>query len=374
VWPAAGAVRATARGMALSALPRALRFAVSATLSALLVGACATGTKVTDDGSGGAGGGSNPDPAGTEVCRLHSCDTNSECGGCTEGKTTCLTAEHRCVACDPGGTGCAEGEYCSQFGACVPTGQTCDLDANGKPMISCGASLDCAACDSLHQVCDTASGSCVTCTDQDTSACATSACNSHRCAECSAAVACPAGNTCAPAGTCEPDCGPNGPMPCDTTGSNGVGGSSGVGGGSDGVGGGAPGACHDVCASGDALDKGCDPCAATLCAADDFCCTTTWDEQCVSEVSQYCGTTCDPIAGAGGGSGGVGGADGSGGGGSVGSGGGTCAHDVCMAGPALIPFCSDCALAVCSSDAFCCVLTWDAQCVAEVAQLCPSGC
>jgi hypothetical protein len=360
--------------MALSALPRALRIAVSATLSALLAGACATGTKITDDGSGGAGGGSNPDPTGTEVCRLHSCDTNSECGGCTDGKTTCLTAEHRCVACDPGGAGCAEGEYCSAFGACVPTGQTCDLDPNGKPMISCAATLDCAACDSLHQVCDTASKTCVTCTDADTSACATAACNAHRCAECSATVACPAGSTCSPLGKCEAD---------DTTGSNGVGGSSGV--GSGGVGGGAPGACHDVCAIGDAMDKTCDPCATTLCAADDFCCTTTWDEQCVSEVAQYCGTTCNPISGSGAGAGGgqgagggagVGGADGSGGsiGSGAGSGGGTCAHDTCTAGPALIPFCSSCALAVCTNDAFCCVVAWDAQCVADVATYCPSGC
>src|SRR5207248_3166059 len=111
-------------------------------------------------------------------------------------------------------------------------------------------------------------------------------------------------------------------------------------------------------------DKSCDPCVTTLCAADDFCCTTTWDEQCVSEVGQYCGQMCG-ATGAGGGTAGAGGADGSGGAGStgVGSGGGSCAHDVCVAGPPLVPFCSDCALAVCGQDAFCCVLSWDAQCV-----------
>jgi hypothetical protein len=365
--------------MALLALPRALRFAFTATLSALLAGACATGTKVNDDGVGGTGGGSsNPEPTGTEVCRSHSCDTNSECGGCSDGKTLCLTAEHRCVACDPSASGCAEGEYCSPGGACVPTGQTCAVDAGGKPTITCGSSSDCAACDSLHQICDTASGTCVTCTDADTSACATSACNNHRCAECSAVVACPAGNTCSPAGVCAPDCGPNGPMPCDTTtGSNGVGGGGPGAGGADpsGAGGGPAGGCHDVCQSGAAMDKSCDPCATTLCAADDFCCSTTWDEQCVSEVGQYCGQMCG-ATGAGGGTAGAGGADGSGGSAStgVGSGGGNCAHDVCVAGPPLVPFCSDCALAVCGQDAFCCVLTWDAQCVSEVAQYCPSGC
>lgn len=346
--------------MALIAFPRALRFAFSATLSALLAGACATGTKVNDEGTGGDG--SNPDPTGSsEVCRLHSCDSDGECGGCTEGKTRCLTAEHRCVACDPDSGGCAEGEYCSEFGACVPTGQTCDADESGKPTISCGSSVDCVACDSLHQVCDTASGSCVTCTDEDTSACATAACNSHRCAECSPTVECPAGNTCSPAGVCVAD------DPSTTSG--------GVGGGDPGVGGGSPGGCHDVCESGDAMSPSCDACASTLCAADDYCCSTAWDEQCVSEVSQYCDQDCGATSGAGGS--GAGGGDGSGGGtgaSSTGSGGGTCVHDVCEAGVALSLFCSDCALSVCSNDPFCCILSWDAQCVTEVATYCPSGC
>ena len=347
--------------MALIALPRALRFAFSAALSALLAGACATGTKVTDQGTGGDV--SNPDPTGSsEVCRLHSCDSDSECGGCTEGKTRCLTEEHRCVACDPDSGGCAMGEYCSGFGACVPTGQTCDADANGKPTISCGSSVDCVACDSLHQVCDTVSGSCVTCTDDDTSACATAACNSHRCAECSATVECPAGNTCSPAGACLAD------DPKATT-SGGCGG----GGGDPGVGGGSPGGCHDVCESGDAMAASCDPCATTLCAADDYCCSTAWDAQCVSEVSQYCAQDCGGATGAGGS--GAGGGSGVGSGASsTGSGGGTCVHDVCETGVALSLFCSGCALSVCSNDPYCCILTWDSQCVSEVAMYCPSGC
>jgi hypothetical protein len=353
--------------MALIVLPRALCFAITATLAALLAGACATGTKVVDEGTGGEAG--NPDTTGTssEVCRLHSCDTDGECGGCTDGKNRCLVEEHRCVACDPSAGGCAEGEYCSPGGACVPTGQTCETDDGGTPTISCGLSLDCAACDSLHQICDATSGSCVTCTDDDTSACATAACNAHRCAECSAKVACPAGNTCSPSGTCEPDCGPNAAMPCDDTTGGG-----GAGGGTDGAGGGTAGACHDVCESGDVMPTSCDPCVATLCAADDFCCATTWDEQCVSEVSQYCGQDCSGITGAGGGDpgSGAGGADGSGGG----SSGDTCAHDVCASGEALVPFCSDCALALCSEDPYCCIVTWDAQCIAEVAQYCSSGC
>src|SRR5512133_767757 len=110
--------------MASIALPRALRLAFTSTLLAILAASCATGGKVDDSGSGG--GGAPPHPVNTEVCRLHSCDIDDECGGCQDGKRTCLVDEHRCVACDPVAGGCAEGEFCSEFGACVPQGQTCE--------------------------------------------------------------------------------------------------------------------------------------------------------------------------------------------------------------------------------------------------------
>src|SRR5512140_2750805 len=35
--------------------------------------------------------------------------------------------------------------------------------------------------------------------------------------------------------------------------------------------------CHDVCTIGDAQAATCSTCAASICAADSFCCTTTWD-------------------------------------------------------------------------------------------------
>jgi hypothetical protein len=46
---------------------------------------------------------------------------------------------------------------------------------------------------------------------------------------------------------------------------------------------------HSVCSAGDALDPACDPCVATVCEADGYCCDVAWDEQCASEASSYCG-------------------------------------------------------------------------------------
>ena len=109
------------------------------------------------------------------------------------------------------------------------------------------------------------------------------------------------------------------------------------------------GGCHDLCAAGDAMDPGCDPCAATLCAEDDYCCSTAWDSLCVSEVDQYCDNACS-------------------------GGGGGCAHDECAQGVALDGSCSDCAMAVCANDAYCCSTAWDIQCGGEVLLFCAGGC
>ena len=60
------------------------------------------------------------------------------------------------------------------------------------------------------------------------------------------------------------------------------------------------GACsHPVCSTGPALTAGCDnppvspSCAAAVCAADSFCCTSSWNVVCVAEVPFYCGVNCD---------------------------------------------------------------------------------
>lgn len=49
---------------------------------------------------------------------------------------------------------------------------------------------------------------------------------------------------------------------------------------------------HDVCVAGGALSSTCDDCAAAVCAADSYCCTSAWDSTCVSLVGSYCGFTC----------------------------------------------------------------------------------
>lgn len=57
--------------------------------------------------------------------------------------------------------------------------------------------------------------------------------------------------------------------------------------------GGTPGSCaHDVCASGSALDPSCDPCVASICAADPYCCENHWSSICVNEVASICGGSC----------------------------------------------------------------------------------
>jgi hypothetical protein len=62
----------------------------------------------------------------------------------------------------------------------------------------------------------------------------------------------------------------------------------------DGCGGGVPqGSCsHSLCTTGTALVSGCSACATQICAADGFCCSTSWDSICVGEVKSVCGLTC----------------------------------------------------------------------------------
>lgn len=48
-------------------------------------------------------------------------------------------------------------------------------------------------------------------------------------------------------------------------------------------GGGGGGACvHDECSLGGPLTEGCSPCAQAVCEVDDYCCTTDWDQFCVT--------------------------------------------------------------------------------------------
>ena len=49
---------------------------------------------------------------------------------------------------------------------------------------------------------------------------------------------------------------------------------------------------HPICSASVKLTQACDPCAASVCTADSYCCTTKWDSICVGEVASVCGQTC----------------------------------------------------------------------------------
>ncbi len=115
------------------------------------------------------------------------------------------------------------------------------------------------------------------------------------------------------------------------------------------------GCAHGICASGIALDATCDPCAATVCAADPWCCSQSWDATCVSEVTSICGQTCTaPPADDAGPS--------------------TCVHPICATGTALASTCDACVTQLCAQDAYCCAVEWDATCVSEVTTICGQAC
>lgn len=106
-----------------------------------------------------------------------------------------------------------------------------------------------------------------------------------------------------------------------------------------------PTCAHGVCEPGVPLEASCDSCVATVCAADDFCCTTFWDRVCVEEAEELCGATCQG-----------------------------CAHDQCSIGEPLTADCDDCTTAVCAADPYCCTTAWDSRCVAEAADTCGLTC
>jgi hypothetical protein len=55
---------------------------------------------------------------------------------------------------------------------------------------------------------------------------------------------------------------------------------------------GASSCAHPICTVGTQLVATCDPCAAQVCAQDNFCCSSSWDQTCVGEVTSICGQTC----------------------------------------------------------------------------------
>jgi len=106
-----------------------------------------------------------------------------------------------------------------------------------------------------------------------------------------------------------------------------------------------PPCAHDVCEQGERLDPACDPCVEKVCAQDPFCCEQSWDALCVAEAEKICGPDCTP-----------------------------CGHDLCEPGEPLEPTCDPCVEKVCGQDPFCCDFEWDSVCVGKAEQLCGLGC
>ncbi len=221
------------------------------------LGATDSAATVTEGETFDTEGGSESDTEGesdsaSDICLAQNCETDLECGGCSDGKTTCYVPDRRCVACNPDtGSGCEDGETCTAFGDCVPEGLTCDVDGEGEPTITCNDDPDCAACDPDHQICS--AGSCVQCRGDAMDACQSTeicignecvakcpsecssndecgectttgedatplnACHNHQCAECSNTssipIACPDGLLCTDQGVCVPQCGIPGQSP-----------------------------------------------------------------------------------------------------------------------------------------------------------------
>ncbi len=57
--------------------------------------------------------------------------------------------------------------------------------------------------------------------------------------------------------------------------------------------GGASSCAHGQCSRGTKLESACDPCVAKICAADSYCCSSSWDSLCVREVKSICKQTCN---------------------------------------------------------------------------------
>jgi hypothetical protein len=108
-------------------------------------------------------------------------------------------------------------------------------------------------------------------------------------------------------------------------------------------GGGGGGSCsHSTDTIGGPLDPSCGPCEAEVCGFDSYSCTPEWDQVCVDEAADNCGS-------------------------------GDC-HDECDTGAPMGAECGSCAGDVCASDSYCCTTSWDSLCVDAAAMICGSPC
>jgi hypothetical protein len=102
---------------------------------------------------------------------------------------------------------------------------------------------------------------------------------------------------------------------------------------------GTGGTCsHEPWVTGAALADGCSACVAAVCAADSYCCTTSWDSICVNKAKQR----CTP-----------------------------CSHGTDVVGEPLFNGCNACVTKVCAADPSCCTTAWSTACVDRARTSCP---
>jgi len=163
----------------------------------------------------------------------------------------------------PTGIGSPNGTTLGGGGSCTPncTGKTCGDDGCGGSCGTCGAGQSCSpggtctgggSC--AHPICSTGGALTPSCDPCAMQICAADSfcCNNSWDSVCVGEVA----------SVCHQTCG-------------------------------GGGCAHSICTTGAKLTSGCDPCATQICAADSFCCSSSWDSVCVGEVSSVCHQTCN---------------------------------------------------------------------------------
>ncbi len=103
--------------------------------------------------------------------------------------------------------------------------------------------------------------------------------------------------------------------------------------------------CGQSCEAG-AWDELCVQQVESICGQG--CEAEGWNESCVDMVGPVCGAACEQDPG--------------------------CAHDKCYVGDKLNRDCDPCVAAICEVDSFCCDVSWDGICQAEVQSVCGLGC
>ena len=260
--------------------------------------------------------------AAGQFCNAGACACNT-LTSCAAANKTCGTIPDGCGGTLSCGT-CSAGQTCTNnvcVSSCVPLtcsglGKNCGAVADG-----CGGTISCGTCPS-NQVCGSNN---VCATPPPVSSCSHSECSSgtkltSTCSACSQKV-CASDpyccNTawdsiCANEGksmctvcgapTCTPSTCSSLGKTCGSV-SNGCGGTLSC--GSCALGQtctnnvcttaptSPPGTCaHSQCSSGAKLVGGCTSCVSSICAADSFCCASSWDSICVSEVASVCKLSC----------------------------------------------------------------------------------